>query len=136
MYTHVAPTRGNETLPSNTLAGLRILLLEDEYLIAMDVELLCRDSGAAEVVIKRSPEELAEVADLDGIDVAIIDLMLSGVSTLPFAERLRKSKVPFIFASGYADEELFSAFPGVRTVAKPYSGSDLIEAIAATAGRR
>jgi CheY-like chemotaxis protein len=123
-------------LPSNALSGLRILLLEDEYLIAMDVELLCRENGAAEIVTKRSLEELEQMDGFDGFDVAVVDLVLAGASTLPFAERLRKKNVPFIFASGYADERLASAFPDIRTVSKPYAGNDLIEAIATTAGRR
>ena len=123
-------------MPSNALAGLRILLLEDEYLIAMDVELLCRDSGAAEVVVKRSLQELEEMDGVGGFDVAVVDLVLAGTSTLPFAERLRQNNVPFVFASGYADEQLTSAFPGIRAVSKPYAGNDLVEAIAATASRR
>jgi DNA-binding response OmpR family regulator len=127
---------GIESLPSNALAGLRILLLEDEYLIAMDVELLCRDSGAAEVVVKRSLEELDGMDGFDRFDVAVVDLVLAGTSTLPFAERLRENNVPFIFASGYADENLTSSFPDIRTVSKPYAGSDLVEAIAAAARRR
>jgi DNA-binding response OmpR family regulator len=72
----------------------------------------------------------------DGFDVAVVDLVLAGASTLPFAERLRNINVPFIFASGYADERLTSAFPNVRSVSKPYAGSELVEAIAATARRR
>ena len=123
-------------MPSNTLAGLRILLLEDEYLIAMDVELLCRDNGAAEVHIKRALDELDQIGGVDGFDVAVIDLMLSGLSTLPFAERLREAGVPFVFASGYAEDEALSAFPEVAIVGKPYSGSDLVAAIAAAAARR
>jgi DNA-binding response OmpR family regulator len=122
-------------LPSNTLAGLRILLLEDEYLIAMDVELLSRDHGAADVVIKRSLDDLGTDDSLDGFDVAIVDLMLSGVSTLNFAERLRGRNLPFIFASGYADEHIATRFPGVRVVGKPYAEADLINAIAAAVSR-
>ena len=60
------------------LDGLRILVLEDEFLIAMDVEQLCRDHGAGEVVIAGN---LAEI-DEDGLgtrfDAAIVDLMLVG----------------------------------------------------------
>jgi len=120
------------SLPSNALAGLRILVLEDEYLIAMDVELLCREHGAADVTVKRSVEELNE--PVGDFDVAIIDLMLAGQSTLPFAERLKNSGKPFVFASGYVDNnEVLSAFPDIRVVGKPYGGSDLIEAILAAA---
>jgi CheY-like chemotaxis protein len=119
-------------LPSHELAGLRILVLEDEYLIAMDVEMLCRDHGAAEVVVKRTVGELSE--PLAEFDVVIVDLMLAGESTLPFAQELKRSSKPFVFASGYVDhEDILKDFPGVRIVGKPYAGRDLIEAIAAAA---
>ncbi|MDG4883754.1 response regulator [Mesorhizobium sp. WSM4884] len=118
------------------LDGLRILVLEDEFLIAMDVEQLCRDQGAADVTIVR---DLAETDLRDGLssfDAAIVDLMLGGVSTLDFAGRLRGAGVPFIFASGYADpEEIGGSFPEIRLVTKPYSGDDLIEAVALACGR-
>jgi CheY-like chemotaxis protein len=123
-------------LPANLLSGLRILLLEDEYLIAMDVELLCRDNGAAEVTVKRSLDELAEIDELADFDVAIIDLMLSGKSTLPFAERLARIGRPFVFASGYVEVgEVHKRFPHVPVIGKPYAGADLINAVASIVGR-
>ena len=119
------------------LDGLRILVLEDEFLIAMDVEQLCRDYGAGEVVIAR---DLAEIEAQDVallFDAAIVDLMLGGLSTLDFASRLQAAGVPFIFASGHSDaDEIKASFPGIRLVTKPYSGDDLIEAVAAAYGRR
>jgi CheY-like chemotaxis protein len=117
------------------LDGLRILVLEDEFLIAMDVEQLCRDHGAGDVVIAR---DLAEVERnvAAQFDAAIVDLRLGGASTLDFASRLRESGLPFVFASGYADwEEIKASFPGIRLVTKPYSGDDLVEAVAAACGR-
>jgi CheY-like chemotaxis protein len=118
------------------LDGLRVLVLEDEFLIAMDVEQLCRDNGAADVTIMR---ELAEI-DLDGplaFDVAIVDLMLGGASTLGFAGRLRDRGIPFIFASGYSNQEDITAdFPDTVLVPKPYSGADLVEAAAAAVSGR
>ncbi|MEI9408697.1 response regulator [Mesorhizobium salmacidum] len=118
------------------LDGLRILVLEDEYLIAMDVEQLCRDHGASEVVVAR------DLAEVDGrkvatdFDAAIVDLVLGGASTLEFAAGLREAGVPFVFASGYSDaDEIKASFPGVRLVTKPYSGEDLVEAVALAYGR-
>jgi DNA-binding response OmpR family regulator len=118
------------------LSGLRILILEDESLIALDVEQLCRDYGASDIVIERDLGGLETESALDGFDVAIVDLMLSGVSALPFAERLRDRNRPFVFTSGFGDmDRLQRAFPGVRTIGKPFSGGDLVEAVAAAAGR-
>jgi DNA-binding response OmpR family regulator len=110
---------------------MRILVLEDEYLIAMDVEQLCRDHGAADVSICRDIPDMPDDAPIP-FDVAILDLMLNGKSTLPFAEKLRVSGVPFIFATGYADtQDEFSRFSGVPVVGKPYSPEELIDAVIA-----
>ncbi|MBZ9703926.1 MULTISPECIES: response regulator [unclassified Mesorhizobium] len=129
--------RFKEPLPvSPLLDGLRILVLEDEFLIAMDVEQLCRDHGADDVVLVR------DLAEIDGrqvatqFDAAIVDLMLGGTPTFDFASRLRETGVPFVFASGYSDaDEIKVAFPGIRLVSKPYSGEDLVEAVARACGR-
>jgi DNA-binding response OmpR family regulator len=118
------------------LEGLRILVLEDEFLIAMDVEQLCRDHGANDVVIARALAEIDEQKVVGEFDAAIVDLMLGGTSTLDFASRLRQSGLPFVFASGYSDpDEIKGSFPGIRLVTKPYSGTDLVEALAAACGR-
>jgi CheY-like chemotaxis protein len=123
-------------LPADVLSGLRILLLEDDFLIAMHIESLCRDYGAAEVVVRHSLNEVDESAVAD-FDVAIIDVMLSGVSALPFAERLAKSRRPFVLASAYIEvEEVAKDFPGVPVIGKPFAGDDLVDAVATAAGRR
>jgi CheY-like chemotaxis protein len=112
------------------LAGLRVLVMEDEILIAMDVEQLCREQGAVEVVLVRAAEE-AGAAMAGRFDAAILDVALGGDSTLGFAARLVEAGVPFVFATGHADAEgLFDAFPGVAVVGKPYAGGALIEALA------
>ncbi len=118
------------------LDGLRILVLEDEFLIAMDVEQLCRDYGADDVVIARDLAEIDRHDVAGRFDAAIVDLMLGGNSTLDFATGLRETGLPFVFASGYSDvDEIKTSFPGIRLVTKPYSGEDLIEAVAAACGR-
>ncbi len=118
------------------LEGLRILVLEDEFLIAMDVEQLCRDHGAGDVVIARDLTEIDEQTVANTFDGVIVDLMLGGTSTLDFAAQLRQAGMPFVFASGYSDaDEIKASFPGVRLVTKPYSGDDLVEALAVACGR-
>ncbi len=125
----------SEMLVSQPLAGLRVLILEDEFLIAMDVEQLCRDNGAADVIILRRLEDYQPPVD-GGFDVAIVDVMLDGTPTLDFARELRDRGTPFVFASGYTDsEEIRRAFPEVSLIGKPYAGDDLIAAVALAAGR-
>ena len=121
---------------SDLLDGLFVLLLEDEFLIAMDVEEICRDHGARDVVVARTLEEADQALAGARFDAAIVDLMLAGISTLPFASVLQERAVPFIFASGYSDaQELTRAFPAVAVIAKPYAGNDLVEALAGACGR-
>lgn len=115
---------------SDVLSGLHILVLEDEFLIAMDVEQLCRDHGASEVTIVQTLEGTSKI-DLEKIDAAVIDVMLAGVPTLDFASALKERGLPFVFASGYTDfKNISTGFPGVALVGKPYAGEDLIHALA------
>lgn len=121
---------------SPLLDGLRILILEDELLIAMDIEQLCYDCGAREVTIMRDLSAIGSENIALSFDVAIVDLMLGGISTIDFAHRLKDEKIPFVFASGYSiADDLEDIFPGVTFVGKPYSGEDLIQAVADTCKR-
>ena len=118
----------------NLLTDLHILVMEDEFLIALDLEQIFRDNGAAEVTIVR------EVADdlLAGpqFHAAVIDLMLSGTSTVAFAEELFARRIPFVFATGYTDvQELARSFPGVEVVEKPYSTDVIVTALAQAISR-
>lgn len=116
---------------SRMLEGLNILVVEDEFLIAMDVEQLCLDHGAANVILARNLEET--VFD---VDAAILDLELHGLSTLGFAAELQEAKTPFIFTSGYTKPgEVAKRFPDVALVVKPYSGKQLIAALTNACGR-
>ncbi len=118
------------------LDGLRILLMEDEALIALDLEQLCRDSGAHDVIVVRNLEQVDQVV-ADPFHAAILDVMLSGNPTVEFARTLTRQGVPFVFATGYADrEELFNEFPGTPVVGKPYVGSELVEALAGVIARK
>jgi DNA-binding response OmpR family regulator len=128
----IAEKHDLDTLP---LDGLRILILEDEFLIAMDVEQLCRDHGAVDVLISRTLDGVEHLPD-DAFDAAILDMKLGVTSTLGFARGLFESGVPFVFATGYADPgETSVRFPGVPVVTKPYLGTDLVEALAGVARR-
>lgn len=114
-----------------SLAGLRILILEDEFLIAMDLEQMCRDHGAVDVLISRTLDGVDDLAE-DSFDAAIVDMKLGVTSTLDFARELFDAGIPFVFATGYADARETSAhFPGVPVITKPYLGSDLVDALAA-----
>ncbi len=119
------------------LEGLRVLILEDEVLIAMDIEQLCFDHGAVEARIARSLRQVDPQTIGSEIDVAILDLMLGGESTIGFAKLMQAQHVPFVFASGHTDTAAIAAqFPGVVLVGKPYDGNELIRAVAEALAKR
>lgn len=112
------------------LAGLRILVVEDEVLIAMDIEECCRDGGAADVIVCTRVSELGDdPLAAPSFDAAILDVMQDGGPSLDFAARLRDRGLPFIFATGYSDSEMFAHFRDVPVVAKPFASSELLSAL-------
>lgn len=126
-------------LTDKPLAGLRVLVLEDEFLIAMDVEQICRDSGAEDVSIHRNLDKISiDAIAGEAFHAAVIDIMLAGQPTYEFARMLSERKVPFIFATGYSDlDEIRRQFPDVAIVGKPFDGQALVAALAeATASSR
>jgi CheY-like chemotaxis protein len=94
----------------------------------MDLEHVGRDHGIEDVRICRSVEEAVK---LDGaFDVAIVDLMIGGDTTIDFARGLSKRGTPFIFATGYTDNPAMLAdFGDVPVIPKPYIASQVVEAL-------
>jgi CheY-like chemotaxis protein len=113
-----------------TLAGRRMLVVEDEPLIAMLLEDMLADlemtiAGVAESV----PAALDLVETGEGIDAAILDMNLRGRSVEPVAERLAALGIPFLFASGYGADALTSKHAGAPVLPKPFRREALEEAL-------
>ncbi|MGT2482176.1 response regulator (plasmid) [Methylobacterium oryzae CBMB20] len=88
---------------SGALTGRRILLVEDEYLIAMEMERWLQDAGAEVVGPVPSVEQALDVIEeVNGaLDAAVLDINLShGELVYPVADRLKELGVPYLFATG------------------------------------
>ena len=110
----------------NRLAGLSVLLVEDEYLIALDAAQILKDLGVGKVEIIATME-VAEKRAMDGaFDLAVLDVNLNGQFSFPIADTIGKRGIPVVFASGY---ELRSRPPpdmaDAVCVTKPYTGERL-----------
>lgn len=122
-------------LSKKPLEGLRVLLVEEEVLVAMDVEEICREHGAKDVRTLSSVVAMKGMIDEeDGfsqVDIAILGAKVGNMRTTGLARRLEERNIPFIFATGYAQSDpFFAQFPGVRVITKPYSTSELVRALA------
>jgi CheY-like chemotaxis protein len=123
--------RGGDGRDAGPLDGeTRVLLVEDQLLIAMDVEQMLAAAGVTQVTTAGSAAEaLRRLADWTP-DVAVLDVNLGVGTSVPVAEELSRRGVPFIFATGYGDSTMIpSSFAAVPVVRKPYAGPALTAAI-------
>lgn len=111
----------------------RILLVEDEPLICLDIENSLDQLGHDVSTTPTVAEALARV-EAGEVDLAILDYRLKGTDTTAVAARLREANIPFIVSSGsFAANELDAVFAGARVLAKPFSTEGLIDAVAGAA---
>jgi CheY-like chemotaxis protein len=118
--------------------GLRILVVEDEAMVALMIEDMLEVLGCTVVGIAASVSEgLAftgdDALDLDG---AVLDVNLAGEKVFPVAERLRSRGVPFVFSTGYGTAAITSEFARTPILAKPYGPTALHDGLAQALGRK
>jgi CheY-like chemotaxis protein len=107
-------------MASPTLRGRRILVVEDEYLIAMSLRDHLEARGSIVIGPVPSVEEAISLIESHRkIDAAILDVNLGGAMVYPVADVLLSRKVPFIFASGYEDTDLRTRYPHAKNCQKP-----------------
>lgn len=107
----------------------RILIVEDEMILAMNLEDMLVELGHTVVAIATRIKDALDLAQSCEIDLAILDLNLSGFLSFPVAEILRKRGIPFMFASGYGENGLVEGFQNELVLTKPYLPSDLKNAM-------
>lgn len=110
----------------SALAGLRVLVVEDEYMVADYISMTLEDFGCAVVGPVGTIEEALAVVNDGGLDGALLDANLSGDSSAPIAVALRAASVPFVVATGYGALELpDEALKRAPRISKPFSETEL-----------
>ncbi|EKV32070.1 histidine kinase [Caenispirillum salinarum AK4] len=122
-------------MTDDRLSGLRVLLVEDEALVAMYVEDLLEDAGC-EIVgpVPRLDAALSVIA-AGPVDLAILDVNLNGEKVWPAADALKARGVPYVFLTGYAAGAVPGAHAAVTRLPKPLKPSDLFSTLRTVAGR-
>lgn len=121
------------TLP---LAGLRVLVAEDDYFIAEEICSTLREHGAAVVGPAPNVERGLQLIDSYEIDCAVLDVNLQGDFTFDIAEELSRRGTPAIFATGYAVSVLPSEFSGSVRLEKPVNLRALLQAVQSACSRK
>jgi CheY-like chemotaxis protein len=108
------------------LTGLRVLVVEDEPVVAMCLEDILEELGCVTIGPASRLAEGLELAERGALDAAILDINLFGERSTPIAEALRARGVPFVFASGYGSPP--EGF-GAAMIGKPYRAAEIDAAL-------
>ena len=117
--------------PSGPIEGLRILIVEDEPLVAMDLEAILAAEDCAVLGPAPSVARALALLEADPPDAAVLDANLSGDSVEAVADALVARGIPFAFATGYGREALPARHRAAPVLAKPFAPAALIAVVAA-----
>lgn len=110
--------------------GKRVLVVEDEFLVALGLEDNLRSLGCTVVGPIASLSGAMAAAAHEKVDAAILDVNLAGEAVYPAASILADRGIPFIFCSGYTGSVRMPAeFADAPRVAKPYTSRAIAEAL-------
>jgi DNA-binding response OmpR family regulator len=112
----------------NNEQGARILLIEDEPILAFALEEFLIGAGFEIAGVAGRLQSALAMIDGGVFDAVILDANLAGVSAAPAATALRELGVPFIVISGYSSDQQHGAFSGALCLQKPCQPADLVSA--------
>src|SRR4051812_13686010 len=108
----------------------RILIAEDNYLMATEVEEFVRNCGYAVVGAAPSVERGLALIAKDAVDGAVLDIDLAGTPSFPMCRALAAKGVPFLFLSAYSANTVVPAeFSKVPHLSKPLVAADFTSAL-------
>jgi DNA-binding NtrC family response regulator len=110
------------------LSAMRILVVEDEILVAMSLADLLADSGFAAAGPVSSVEQGMQLVEQEAIDGAILDINLRGEMVFPLADALAERSIPFVYVTGYG-KLLRACNHGRPVLQKPYNNQQLLKII-------
>jgi CheY-like chemotaxis protein len=125
----VARDDGANAANAASLLGKRVLLVEDEPLVAMMMSQLLKDYGA-EVIGPLSNLDDAPSILSYALDAAVLDVNLEGELVYPLADQLAGRQIPLVFVTGYEAERVEPRFSSSPILAKPIEPTALADALA------
>ena len=108
------------------LTGRRMLIVEDEMLVLMNIEMAFEDLGCSGIHAAASVAEALALLGRHGFDAAIVDVNLGGEKSYPVADALIRLGIPFVFSTGYSDHGDRPDLEDRPVLRKPYTREALI----------
>ena len=115
--------------------GARILVVEDEALVAMLIEDTLSDAGYRVLGPAATVADALALLAAERPDGAVLDLNLGGETSLPVADRLDAEGIPFLICSGYGASGVPPRHGGRTVLPKPYDPGELLRNMATLLGR-
>ena len=112
------------------ISELRVLVLEDEPLVAMLAEEMLTDLGHRAASVVHRIKDALEAMDAHQFDLAFLDVNLSGSLSFPVADRAAAKGIPVLFVTGFSGDHM-DRLARECVLQKPYTAQDLQRAIAA-----
>lgn len=109
--------------------GQRVLVVEDEWLIANELEQELNEAGFSIVGPVGSVEGALAAIEAGQIDAAVLDVRLQSEDSYPVAERLQERDIPFLFITGYSSGDIADRYRSHACLQKPFSSRGLLEAV-------
>lgn len=113
------------------LTGKRILIVEDEPLIALDLEACVKDRQAHKVDTVDCVPAALDIVSASRLDGIILDLMLKGVSARPLVEAIMTQGVPIVIHSASVETTSTQAWPTIPVVNKPSPPEEVVSMLEA-----
>lgn len=110
---------------SSSTRGLRVLVIEDEAMVAFLIEDMLVEMGHEVGAVASRMQQALDLARTGTFDFAVVDVNLDGQPSYPIADVLKERGIPFVFATGYGAKGLDARFAGTATLAKPFVMADL-----------
>lgn len=113
------------------MSAVRVLLVEDEALVALHTRKLLESAGYTVVGPAARLDAAVELAERSALDAAVLDVHLAGLSVWPVAEVLQRRGIGFVFLSGSGNGLLLPpAYAATTRIDKPFLRGTLLDAIA------
>jgi CheY-like chemotaxis protein len=120
---------GVESMTGDNPAGCKVLIVEDEMMIAMMIEDMLFDLGYQVAGMAAKPGQALEMIRSGSPDAAILDVNLDGQNSYEIAAALDAQGVPFLFSTGYGAHGVAERFRGRPILQKPFRQEDLEKAL-------
>ncbi len=119
-----------------SLQGVRVLVVEDDFDVAEALRAVLADAGAEVIGPVSTVEAACELAKTEPLDAALLDIALSPGTSAPVARTLLYRGCPFVFVTGFSNVEMLpEELRGHRVLLKPVDGRTLRTAIHALVHR-